>query len=239
MKFRFLLRALALGIALAAAPLAAFAADASTAPSPTPAMLRMLPLVPLEQSFATRVTNALTKLYATTADAEKAGYFRYTNEDRTGAISYANPKYFNSDESHPSQLWYDVNGRLLGADFSQLVATAPEPTLFGLSPIRFHKIGLHVHYVAKQADGTMKYGNFIPADVFRAAGGDPEHPTAADLVRMGKVSSVDQVPFVLAVPNNWDAQIWLIPNPDGPFADANPNVKPSATQGGGNGEQRG
>lgn len=49
------------------------------------------------------------------SDAEKAGYVRYTNEDNTGSISYANFSW-TSDPTHPSQLWYDKSGNLLGAD---------------------------------------------------------------------------------------------------------------------------
>jgi hypothetical protein len=164
---------------------------------------------------------------------QKAGYFRFNNEDRSGAISYENPKYFDTpDPSHPQQLWYDVNGRLLGGDWSQTVAAAPNgPTLFGLSPARFHKIPLHVHYGVKRADGTIDYGLFVRAADFTAAGLDPLHPTAADLVKLGKVTAADQVAFVFALLNNYDAQMWVIPNPNGQFADLNPNVKPSPNQG--------
>lgn len=231
-----------LGLTIAAMPLGALAADPMPmAPMNTsPAAARTAPLTPAESTFAAGATSTLTRLYATTAVAEKAGYARYTNEDRSGAISYVNPKNIPSDISHPAQLWYDVNGRLIGADYSQNVADAPNgPTLFGLSAARFHKIPLHVHYVTRAADGKLTYGLFIPADAFRAAGGDPEHPTAADLVKMGKVPSADHVALVVAITNNWDAQVWVVPNPDGQFADNNPNVKPSANQGGGNGETRG
>ena len=33
--------------------------------------------------------------------------------------------------------------------------------------------------------------------------------------------------FVFKHPEMWDMVVWVIPNPDGAFADANPNVKPS------------
>jgi len=205
---------------------------------PTPAP-NTAPLNATEQAFYQRASAALQRLYPTTAAAEKAGYIRYTNEDRTGAISYENVGYFNTpDVEHPQQLWYDVNGRLLGADFSQTVASAPEPTLFGLQKIRFHHIPLHVHYVLRQPNGTMRYGLYVTAADFRTAGLDPLKPTAADLVKLGKVTSADQVAFVFPLVENWDAQMWVIPNPAGQFADANPNVKPSPTQGGGSGETR-
>jgi hypothetical protein len=220
----FFCAALALAPSLAGAQMAM---PMATAP-PTQA-----PITPAEQSFYDQASTTLQKLYPNPAAAEKAGYFRFNNEDRSGAISYENPKYFETpDVSHPQQLWYDVNGHLLGGDFSQTVAAHPDaPTLFGLAASRFHKIPLHVHYGVKRADGTIDYGLFVRASDFTAAGLDPLHPTAADLVKLGKVTSPDQVAFVFALLNNWDAQMWLIPNPSGQFADLNPNVKPSPNQG--------
>jgi len=191
------------------------------------------PLTAAEQTFYTTASAAVTKAYPTPAAAEKAGYFRFNNEDRSGAISYENPKYFDSpDVAHPQQLWYDVNGRLLGGDWSQTVATAPNgPTAFGLQAARFHKIPLHVHYALKLPDGSIDYGLYVRAADFVAAGLDPLHPTPADLVKLGKAASPDKVAFVFALLNNYDAQMWVIPNAGGQFADLNPAVQPSPNQG--------
>src|SRR5580700_10296564 len=71
-----------------------------------------------EATFVTGIQKDLMARFPTAADAIKAGYFRFTNEDSTGAISYANLQWQSADPQHPSQLWYDVNGNLLGADFS-------------------------------------------------------------------------------------------------------------------------
>ena len=75
------------------------------------------PLTPSEQSFVDAVRTDLVHRFPRVTDAEKAGYVRYTGIDDTGAISYADRRW-NSDPTHPSQLWYDVSGNLLGADFS-------------------------------------------------------------------------------------------------------------------------
>ncbi len=191
------------------------------------------PMTTAEQRFYAKASTTLQQLYPDPAAAEKAGYFRFNNEDRSGAISYANPKYFETpDAEHPQQLWYDVKGKLLGGDFSQTVAAHPHaPALFGLPASRFHKVPLHIHYGAKRPDGSIDYGLFVRAGDFTAAGLDPLHPTAADLVKLGKVKSAADVAFVFAMLDNWDAQMWLIPNPHGQFADRNPNVKPSSNQG--------
>ena len=223
-------RALLFCAALALVPSVAGAQMAMPMRAAPPAQT---PLTPAEHAFYVRASTTLRKLYPDPAAAEKAGYFRFNNEDRSGAISYANRKYFETPNiAHPQQLWYDVNGRLLGGDFSQTVAAHPRaPALFGLSASRFHKVPLHVHYGVKRPNGTIDYGLFVRASDFTAAGLDPLHPTAADLVKLGKVKAAADVAFVFALLNNWDAQMWLIPNPNGQFADLNPNVKPSPNQG--------
>ena len=158
-------RALLLCAVLAIAPAAAGAQ--MSAPPPAQA-----PMTAAERTVYAQASTMLRRLYPNPAAAAKAGYFRYTNEDRSGAISYENPKYFETPNvEHPQQLWYAVNGRLLGADFSQLVASHPNgPTLFGLSPSRFHKVPLHIHYTAKRPDGSIDYGLYVPAADFTAAG---------------------------------------------------------------------
>ena len=227
-------RALVLCTAIAAAPAVAGAQMPSAPKMPmTSAARTQMPLTAAERSFYASASTSLRKRYPNPAAAEKAGWFRFNNEDRTGAISYVNPAYFDSpDAQHPQQLWYDVNGRLLGADFSQLVASHPNgPALFGISPARFSRVPLHVHYGTKAADGTIDYGLFVRASDFTAAGLDPQKATAADLVKLGKVKSAHDVAFVFADLNNYDATMWLIPNPAGQFAGKNPTVKPSPRQG--------
>jgi hypothetical protein len=227
------LRTFLLCAAIAGAPSLAAAQSAAPMMPMATAAPAQIPMTAAEQTFYQLASSTLAKLYPTPAAAEKGGWIRFNNEDRSGAISYVNPAYFDSpDAQHPQQLWYDVNGRLLGADFSQLVATHPNgPTLFGILPARFSKTPLHIHYVAKRADGTLDYGLFVRASDFTAAGLDPTKATAADLVKLGKVKSAADVAFVFSDLNNYDATIWLIPNPAGQFADTNPNVKPSPNQG--------
>jgi hypothetical protein len=194
-------------------------------PAPTPATMSAA-----EQKFVGEISATLNKRYPTPADAEKAGYVRYTNEDDTGAISYANQHWDSTSEESPSQLWYDVKGRLLGADYSVLVSEhSTPPALFGISPSRFGEENAHVHYVRKNADGSLSYSRAVGAKKYAAAGLDPQHPTAAGLVKVGAVSSPDQVATVFLFPHIWDVTVWVLPNPDGAFADKNPDVKPSKT----------
>src|SRR5476651_509453 len=147
MKRRIALFALA---AFLASPIAARAAD----PVPMPNAA--------ETAFITGVQADLNRRFPTTAAAERAGYVRYTNEDNTGAISYANNKWVSASPRDPSQLWYDVNGRLLGADYSVLQANNPTPpSFFGVDASRFSKTPTHVHYVIKNPDGTLVYSKAV------------------------------------------------------------------------------
>lgn len=209
-----------LAVLLALAPTGGWAAEPT--PAPTPATLTVA-----EQRFVRDATATLGQRYPTPADAEKAGYVRYTNEDDTGAISYAGKNWDSISEAQPSQLWYDAHGRLLGADYSVLVAKhATAPSLFGITPARFFEANAHIHYVLKSADGRYTYSRAVGAKKYAAAGLDPMHPTAAGLVKVGAVTSPDDVATVFLFPHIWDVTVWVLPNPAGPFADKNPNVKP-------------
>ena len=179
-----------------------------------------------EVAFVTGIQNDLNARFATIAQAQAAGYFRYTNEDKTGSISYANLQWTSSDPQHPSQLWYSVDGKLLGADFSQPYGAGSPPNLWGVNPQRWGHFGAHVHYVL-DVNGKETYGATRVSD-FKAAGGDPNNPQAATLVAMGKAKDASQVKRIFLFNNIWDLEVWVLPNPNGAFADMNPNVHPSA-----------
>lgn len=184
------------------------------------------PLSASEKQFVSSIQTDLMKRFPTAQAAEKAGYVRYTNEDETGAISYANMQWQSSDIKHPSQLWYDKNGNLLGADFSVRSDANTRPDLFGVNPGRWVEFDDHVHWVGRGPDGKPTYDNYVMADKFKAAGGDPASPTAGDLVRMHKAASTSDVVTVFDMPRIWDLIVWVKPNPNGAFAEKNPLVKP-------------
>jgi len=181
-----------------------------------------------ERSFAKSIAGDLMGRYPTAADAEKAGYVRYTSEDDTGAISYADMQWESADIRHPSQLWYDKNGNLLGTDYSVLVSTsAGRPQLWGINPGRWVEFDGHIHWVVKDpATGRITYDQWAWDKAFAAAGGDPEHPSAETLVAMKKVTSGDSVVTIFHFPALWDLIVWVKPNPKGAFAWKNPTVVP-------------
>ncbi|MBV8748395.1 MAG: hypothetical protein JO103_01645 [Candidatus Eremiobacteraeota bacterium] len=237
---------LLLGCLLVLAP---FGAPVANAQTPTPMAMPMPASSPTtrpaptaapspsadEAAFIKRVMTNLPQRYPTPATATAAGWNRYTREDRTGAISYVNTKYWDTtDPDHPSQLWYDVNGRLLGADFSvpQAESSTGPPARFGISPTRWFKLRAHVHYVLHNANGSYSYGKATSVDKYAAANnGDYSHPTAEGLVAAKVVTDPSTVSFVFLFPAIYDVTVWVVPNPLGQFADSNPAVTPSPNAG--------
>ena len=168
-----------------------------------------------EVQFVQQIQADLMSRFPSAQDAMNAGYFRYTPEDDTGAISYVNLQWTSADPQHPSQLWYDVHGNLLGADFSQPYTSKP-PNLWGVDPPRWHHFHQHIHWVVN-INGKESYGEAH----FQ------KNPDAAMVVKLKGAHNVEQVTHVFVFPSIWDITVWVKPNPNGAFADANPLVKPS------------
>jgi hypothetical protein len=82
-----------------------------------------------------------------------------------------------------------------------------------------------------KGDSDAAYGHAVHAADFTKNGGDLNNPTAAPLVKMGKVKTADQVVKVFTFPAQWDVEVWVTPNPLGAFAETNPLVKPSKNAG--------
>jgi hypothetical protein len=186
------------------------------------------PLSQAEKQFVASIQSDLMARFPHAADAEKVGYVRFTNEDDTGAISYANLAWDSKDSKHPSQLWYDVNGNLLGADFSVPETAKSPPALWGITPGRWAEFGAHVHYVSL-VDGKPKYDQAVGAKQWVAAGGNLAHPAPETLVKLGRVTTPAEVKTLFLFPSIWDLTVWVKPNPAGAFADKNPDVKPSTS----------
>lgn len=196
----------------------------------TPAPTATMSPVPqgTEVQFVQNIQKDLNARFPTPAAAVSGGYFRYTNEDEDGAISYANLHWQSGSPNSPSQLWYDVHGNLIGADFSVLQSSSPEPpAVWGVSYKRWISFGEHVHYILAGKNGTETYGA-TSVKKFLAAGGNVDDPKPETIVKMGKASDVAQVKRVFLFPSVWDLIVWVKPNPLGAFADRNPLVVPSA-----------
>jgi hypothetical protein len=183
------------------------------------------PASPAEQQFAQSVQQDLLDRYPHVADAEKAGYVRYTGVDETGGINYAN-QHWNADPTHPSQLWYDKSGNLLGADFSvPRPNNEPRPQQWNIDPGRWVELEGHVHYVTRDASGAMKYDQWVWNRDWVAAGGSLTAPSADTLVKLGRVASASDVVTIFEFPTQWDLVVWVVRNPNGPFSWDNPALK--------------
>ncbi len=199
---------------------------ALTASLPAAADTSGLPKTAAEKAFVSEIQADLGARFPTASDAEKAGYHRYTNADDTGAISYANFVWTSIDAKHPSQLWYDRSGALLGADFSRPLTTKP-PSWLGIAPSRWQKFEDHIHFVERDPKtGKFLYDKYATEKEFVGAGGSMAHPSAATLVKLHKVASTSQVALIFDSPAFWDLIVWVKPNPLGAFAEKNPSVNP-------------
>ena len=176
------------------------------------------PVSPSEAKFIASVQHDLLARFPHVADAEKAGYVRYTGVDDTGAISYANQQW-KSDPTHPSQLWYDKDGNLLGADFSVPRPNGePRPDLWGINPGRWYEFNGHVHFVIKEPDsGKVIYDQWIWNSDFSAAGGSLTKPSADTVVKLGRVPSANYITTIFDFPTLWDLIVWVKPHDAGPF----------------------
>jgi len=171
------------------------------------------PLTPSEAQFLQSVQRDLMARFPQVSDAERAGYVRYTSPDDTGAISYAN-KQWNSDPTHPSQLWYDAGGSLMGADFSvPRPNNEPRPNIWGINPGRWYEFNGHVHYVIRNPQtGHMLYDQWVWNQDFAEGGGNVAHPSADTLVKLGKVPDASYVATIFDFPTQWDLIVWLKPH---------------------------
>jgi hypothetical protein len=180
-----------------------------------------------ERRLINAVTPELHARFATTQAASAAGYVRYTDEDQVGIISYTNLRWFADDPAHPTQLWFDARGRLIGADYTMRVQDQRHrPDVWGLQSGRWAHFISHIHYAVREPDRTIRYGSVLDP-TYRANGGDPAHPTAQPLVRLGLARRPSDVLLVFELPEIWIASVWLTPNPNGAFAESDPLVKPT------------
>lgn len=237
MNRQTVLSLVALGALAPTGVLAQSTMQVPTPAGPPPGKLSSMPTAG-EQPFIAKIQHDIPARFATIAAAQKAGFFQYTGEDKTGAISYVNLKVWNStDLEIPNQLWYDAHGRLLGVDYTVLqTGSEPAPaSLFGfaIDPSRWIHRNAHMHWGFTAADGSLKLGA-MPVAKFTAAGGVPNENTPdipankVALVKTGLpgLTNPDQVKFVFLHPAMWDLIAWVLANPDGAWADANPNVAP-------------
>lgn len=201
-------------VCLAAAACGVVAALAITAPvrADEQATCRG-PLSASEAAFVQNAQRDLTTRFPHARDALAAGYVRYTAPDDTGAISYAN-RQWTSDPTHPSQLFYDNDGNLMGGDFSVPRPNGePRPQLWGVDPCRWFEFNGHVHYVIHDLNnGKMIYDQWIWNNDFVAAGGNLTNPSPDTVVKIGRVPNASYIATIFEMPTIWDLIVWVKPH---------------------------
>ncbi len=176
-----------------------------------------------EAAFISSVTSDLQRRYPSVATATAAGYYRTTRLEPDGTIIYFDNSW-QPTVARPNFLWYDKNGRLVGLDYQFLVRTYPKPPGTGSFPVAFSRwttIDPHVHFGYKKPDGTIvrRGARMLP-------GMTDDRLTAAELRAAKLLPANATLLWTYVHPKSWDLGFWLVPNPNGAFADLNPNVKP-------------
>jgi hypothetical protein len=220
-------------VTLAVASLIAARAGDAQAASPAPMSHMAMPSasstpVPKpdaeEAAFIADVTKVLQDRYATTGAAEAAGYFQMTRLEDDGTVIWFNGKWDEDVSKYdPNFLWYDKNGKLVGLDYQYRFGTNPKPPGPGVYPVmpsRWSTIDAHMHFAYTLPDGTVKRRGaaLLP--------GETDDPTAAQLRAAKLLPANAKLLWAHYHPKSWDLGFWLVPNPNGAFADLNPLVKP-------------
>jgi hypothetical protein len=190
--------------------------SAKSTPAPTPD--------PAEAAFIADVTKTLQAKYPTSTQATAGGYYQMTRLEDDGTSIWFNDKWGASVSKYaPNFLWFDKNGKLVGLDYQYTVSTNPKPPSTGVYPvksIRWSTIDAHMHFAYKLPDGKIKRRGAMLLK------GETADPTAAQLTAAKLLPPKSTLLWAHYHPKAWDLGFWLVPNPNGAFADLNPLVKP-------------
>lgn len=178
---------------------------------------------PAEAAFIADVTKALQAKYPTTAAATAGGFSEMTKLGSDGTAIWFNEKWdANVSKYAPNFLWYDKHGKLVGLDYQYTISANPKPPT-GVYPVdagRWTTIPAHMHFAYKLPNGTVKRRGAMSLK------GETADPTAAQLKAAKLLPPNATLVWAHYHPKTWDLGFWLVPNPNGAFADLNPNVKP-------------
>lgn len=176
---------------------------------------------PAEKAFIRDVTGRLQAKFAASQSAVSAGFYRTTRLEPDGTIIYFNNKW-DPTKYGPNFLWYDRNGKLVGLDYQYLVSAYPKrPTAYPVAGDRWTTIDPHIHFAYRLQDGTI-----VRRGARWLAGIEDLTVTEKQLRAAKLIPANAKFLWSYVHPKSWDLGFWLVPNPNGAFADLNPNVKP-------------
>jgi hypothetical protein len=176
-----------------------------------------------EATFIAHSTATFMAQYATADMAVRRGFYQMTPLEKDGTSIYFNDTYKDVDALHPNFLWYDRHGKLVGLDFEVAVSAWPKPPGAAMYPVqaaRWTIIPPHLHFAYKTPSGkVVMRGARIPKGI---TGG----PITAGQLRAAKLLPAGTtLVWAHFHPKTWDLGFWLVPNPNGAFADLDPLVK--------------
>jgi|SRR5580704_11013455 hypothetical protein len=182
------------------------------------------PLTDAEKAFIAKASATIDGEYPTTATAKSAGFILLVGgifDDNT--YDWTNMSFTGVTPDRPNFLWFDRHGNIAGVDWQfpqAMYASAPQPAAFPVRAARWVTIRAHVHY-AYTLNGKMQYG------VAKATPALNKMTITADMLRANGAKLPENAKLVWAMyhPAVWDLAMWTVPNPNGAFADKNPNVK--------------
>ena len=176
---------------------------------------------PSEQTFVAKVSALLNAEYPTRVAAERAGYMALSDKlDSDNTYNLSDMQFTNVTLAHPNFLWFDRTGKLVGTDyeFPKSLYSKP-PAAFSVDASRWTSIDEHVH-LAYSLDGKTVYAEHPVKDNLRKP-----VIAASDLRADGLLPDGATLTWATYHPAAWDLAIWVVPNPEGAFADDNPLVK--------------
>ncbi len=176
-----------------------------------------------ELTFISGVQQKLLAKYPNASDALKAGFIQMTGIGDDGTAIYFNRRFDGIDSVHPNFLWYDRNAKLVGLDYEYPVAKSPSPpstSAYPVLPRRWTTVATHVHFAYRIGDGPVQRkgarvrpnltGETITAQQLREDKLLPNHATLL---------------WAYYHPKCWDLGFWLVPNPNGAFAELDPLIR--------------
>lgn len=179
------------------------------------------PPSPSEQKFVSNASALLIAEFPTRAAAERAGYMALADKlDSDNTYDLSDMEFRDIPLARPNFLWFDRHGKLVGTDYEFPKSLYPKPpTVFPVDEARWTSIDEHVH-LAYMLDGKIVFAEHPAKDNLRKA-----VIAVSDLRADGFLPDGATLRWAMYHPAAWDLAFWLVPNPNGAFADDDPLVK--------------
>lgn len=176
-----------------------------------------------EATFIAGIQQKMLEKYPTASSAVRGGYFAMTGIGDDNTAVYFNGRFVGVDANHPNFLWYDRHGKLVGLDYEYPVRSSPRPPgrkVFPVLQSRWTVVDAHAHFAYRVGHGPLQmHGARVRPNLVAPA------ITASDLRADKLLPRGATLAWAYYHPKCWDLGFWLVPNPNGAFAERNPVVR--------------